>query len=233
MLLPKLHKMMKISFNFQSWKHFFLSCESICSEPLSQEWGTELDFTAAQHHTWHAHLQKSKSGCQILVLQFGTERAGVWAFLWQSHGIGVGDVSGFGEIFCLPILFVVPLHTLILRIRDSALSLLILILWGEGLIIVSLPVSWNIAGDSSNFCAVPGMFPYPVGRQESFFPLWERDVRADSTAPNATCPGGWDFGYPSRWQPDQHTSAGCWELPRAHLWLSPSESHGHKCNISG
>lgn len=62
MLLPKLHKMMKISFNFQSWKHFFLSCESICSEPLLQEWGTEPDFSAAQHHTWHAHLQKRVPG---------------------------------------------------------------------------------------------------------------------------------------------------------------------------
>ena len=49
-------------------------------------------------------------------------------------------MGGLG-VFLSAYFFFVPLHILILRIRDAAFSLLILLLWGEDLIIVSLPVS--------------------------------------------------------------------------------------------
>lgn len=130
---------------------------------------------------------------QKWVLQFSSERVDVWVFLCQFCGIGVEGLEGLGG-FLSAYFFFVPLHILILRIRDAAFSLLILLLWGEALIIVFLTLSWmsQIAFKtvySTNFCAVPGRFPYPVGSKERIFPSLGGGGESRQRGPRCHMPG--------------------------------------------
>ena len=84
---------------------------------------------------------------------------------------------------------------------------------------------------STNFCAVPRRFPYPVGRLETISPSLGGGGESRQCVPRCRMPCGLQFcaALPG----GKRRSAGWWELPRAHLWLSPSETHGQKCNNSG
>lgn len=97
-----------------------------------QEPDADLDITAAGHYTRHAHYKRAKVGAR-----YGSSSSTVRGLVcdyfsvspvvlgWSSVGFG-----GFRSYF-VSLLFFAPLHILILRIRDAAFSLLILLLSGK------------------------------------------------------------------------------------------------------
>lgn len=107
---------------------------------------------------------------------------------WRSEGFG-----GFRRLF-LSLLWFVPLHVPILGIRDAAFSHLVLLLWGQGLTIVFLPVSQTSLHSKQFipliFALFLGGFLLQLEAREECFPLWEGKVRAGSMFPCATCLGG-------------------------------------------